>query len=393
MPDQSASLPAVLFFGSGRWAKILLQATLTILADNTPAVIVTARNRNGITQWLQDQGLSDRVTVVAEPTEWKEPVKAAVIVNAANDHYDAAMWCIMNGIPVLVEKPICSHYTDVQRLYAAANAEQVLLCPAHVFLFTGYLYRFRSILPGKINSVNISWTDPVSEQRYGEVKTYDPALPVYADWIPHIVSLLGVILPSVNGLQLKSVQSERGGASLKLSVIADTVNCQISMERNSDARRRQVEVSGEDGKIYKLDFSSEPGTIQAHGTSESADPEWKDNPRPTVQMISAFLNRVNGKTDDPRLAIAPALAASRLSNEIAVKYAEQRNSWLAETLTSAGEFSDDLRYACSEIISSEPHWKLGDALQKLSKGFYHQSWTKTSLVSEIFSFLAKDNRI
>lgn len=391
LPDQSASLPAILFFGSGRWAKILLQATLSILDDNTPIVIVTARNSNGITHWLHDQGLTDRVTVVAKPSEWKTSVKAAVIVNAANDHYDAAMWCIMNRIPVLVEKPICSNYTDVQRLYAAAISERVMLCPANVFLFAEYLYVFKKELPAKVNAIDIYWTDPIGEHRYGEVKTYDPSLPIYTDWMPHIISLLTIILSSITDIKLKSVQLERGGAFLKVSVLVNDVNCEILMERNSNARCRQVNVAGNDGKIYKMDFSSEPGIINAHGINKSADLEWKDKPRPTVRMISAFLNQIaTFPESDSRLAMELAMIASNLSQEIAVTYIEKRNSWLASKLSSEQEFSADMQYACSEIISIERRWKLAEALQILSNGFYRQSWNTASVVDEIHTFLNKN---
>ena len=369
----------------------MLEAALSVVTDDTPFVIVSKRNSNGITKWLRDRRLFDRVAVVAESSDWKAPVKAAIIVNAANDHYDAAIWCIMNGIPVLVEKPVCVNKIDIDRLYEAANSEQIMLCPANVFLFAEYLHVFRNELPEKVNKIDIYWTDPMGDQRYGEVKTYDPSLPIYADWMPHIISLLTIILSSINDIKLKSVQLERGGAFLKVSVLANGVNCEILMERNSNARQRQVNISGNDGKKYTLDFSSEPGIIDVHGIRKSADLEWKAKPRPTVRMISAFLKQINTPAEsDPRLVMRPALLASNLSQEITVSYIEKRNSWLASKLSSEQEFSDDMRYSCSEIISSKGYWELGEALQTLGNGFHRQSWNKDSVVEDIYTFLNKN---
>jgi predicted dehydrogenase len=393
LPDQFSSATAILLFGSGRWAKILLTAILETTEHTVPVIIVTQRNRSGIRQWLLDQRLTGRINVVKDPSEWNGPVRAAIVVNAASDHYAAATWCIKNKIPVLVEKPVCTHYPYVQQLYAMALEQQVMLCPAHIFLFAGYLYEFRNVLPTKANRIHINWTDPAFEQRYGEIKNYDPSLPVYADWVPHLISLLVVVLSSVDVVQLKSVYVSRGGALLRISLVINTVICEILMERNCGIRRRQVQVFGISGEMYELDFSSEPGTINLNGTSQTADKLWKDRPRPTVQMIRAFLDQVDTGVIDHRLDMLPALTASKLSAEIEEEYIRQRNTWLSQVLTSSKEFSDDMRYACSEIISGERHWELKDTLEKLVNGFYRYTWGKAPVTEEIFSFLTDSNSI
>ena len=73
-----------------------------------------------------------------------------------------------------------------------ALTRNIYLATAQVFLFASYVETFSKIIANEneIISINVLWKDPQSEKRYGEVKSYDPGLPLYLDWMPHILSIL-----------------------------------------------------------------------------------------------------------------------------------------------------------------------------------------------------------
>ena len=41
----------------------------------------------------------------------------------------------------------------------------------------------------KIKEVRFNWMDEPAEYRYGEIKSFDPATPVFTDVLPHILSI------------------------------------------------------------------------------------------------------------------------------------------------------------------------------------------------------------
>ncbi|MCW3116115.1 MAG: oxidoreductase, partial [Chitinophagaceae bacterium] len=176
----------IAFFGGGRWARVLIAAALQTMPESTRIVVFSPGNASGMREWVHINKAGEKITVF-ESTEGCLPrtFSAAIVANAVKDHRDAVQWCLENDIPVLVEKPISPDLISALQLWELSVQKRILLAPAHIFLFTEYLKNFAHKIKttGIIDHIMIHWMDPVAEDRYGEKKSYDPSVTVFADWI------------------------------------------------------------------------------------------------------------------------------------------------------------------------------------------------------------------
>jgi predicted dehydrogenase len=263
--------------------------------------------------WVAQHDLGGRVQV---STEWPTNSDAIIVANAAYDHERAVEHALSLGAAVLVEKPFAPTFEICSRLVNMANQLGVRLAPAHVFLFARYIHHFSRVVheTERIQSVRICWTDPVGEARHGESKQYDPSVPIHLDCLPHVMSILSTLIPTES--RSCKVQKIRGwGTHMEFCLEFDRVLCHIEMRRNSDLRRRIVEVKTR-RSLLKLDFSKEPGTIFQDTRPIISDPEWEFRRRPMAEMLNAFLIWASGGERDPRFDMTLALQTSRTIDQI-----------------------------------------------------------------------------
>jgi predicted dehydrogenase len=303
--------------------------------------------------WALARGLGERIEISSTWPQFSAAgPHAVIVVNAARDHEKAAEWALSAGVPVLVEKPIALTVAGSQRLADLAHRRHARFAAAHIFLFARYLDRFSRLVAeaGRIRSLRVEWTDPRSESRYGEHKRYDPSLPVFSDWLPHALSILGALAPGSPG-KCEITKFLRGGAHLELCLGFGDVPCRIQLARNSDQRRRIVEVVAEQ-KVLQLDFSKEPGIITRDSMTLVGDPDWETKRRPAASMLAAFLRWAGGGEHDSRLDAEIGLRACRIIDQAMDEYRPVLTAWLVAKLASPGPVDDDLRYALSEMLQS-----------------------------------------
>ena len=179
-----------------------------------PSVWISAHSRRAagaLREWLASSGLSARVDVAMGLPDLDEPGCDAIIVaTAASDHERAVEWCLEQGVPTLVEKPIAPSGIAAQRMARLARARGDCLAASQVFLYARYVEKFAELTgaAGSPEELEIDWSDPPDEQRYGQRKHYDPALTVFADCLPHIVALAGALVDGVPvGCHLEDVEA------------------------------------------------------------------------------------------------------------------------------------------------------------------------------------------
>jgi predicted dehydrogenase len=342
----------VAVIGGGRWAR-QLTGVLCGLTPPTVRVSVHSRhNAESMSVWVKLQGVEKRVEV---SPEWPRLVHArstaVIVANAARDHESAAESALSAGVPVLVEKPIALTAAASHRLVDLARSRNTRFAAAHVFLFARYLESFARLVgeAGGIRSLQVRWMDPAVESRYGEKKRFDPGLPIFADWLPHVLSIMSALTPGLPQ-RCERLKFIRGGAHLELELVLGSTPCSIELVRNGDRRQRIVEVVTLERTLL-LDFSQEPGTIICGSQTSNGDPDWGRAMGPAALMLLGFLRWAAGGDFDSRLDIERGLRASEVIDQAASMYKAALVPWLAAELASP-ESEEDLCYALTELLQS-----------------------------------------
>ena len=313
----------------------------------------SSHNADAMSDWASKRGIGKRIHVSSEwPKFHREKSRAVIVANAARDHEKAIERGLCAGASVLAEKPVTLTANATQRLADLAYSQNLCFAPAHVFLFARYLEKFSKLVTesGNIRFIRVYWMDPEFESRYGEDKQYDPGLPVFFDWLPHVLSIVGTLVPN---LQQKCEKLEflSGGAHLQLQLILGDIPCSVQLVRNGDRRQRIIEVCTEQG-IIQIDFSREPGTIVSDSTTMNGDPDWDIKKRPVARMLTSFLNWAAGGEFDEKLNIEIGVRINKIMDQTLSIYNSALIPWLIAKLDSSEEVDDDFHYALSEILQS-----------------------------------------
>lgn len=337
--------------GGGRWSRVFIGVLCDLVH---PSVGISAHSQHcaeSMMNWASDIGIEDRVRFSSEfPHFLDSESNAIIVVNAARDHEKAVEWALSANIPVLVEKPIALSSGASQRLSEIAQLRNVRFAAAHVFLFAGYITHFSKLVAeeGKIEFLRILWSDPQFESRYGESKQFDQSLPIFADWLPHVMSILSAIVPNLPE-KCEKMKFQKGGAHLELEFMCGDIPCIVELIRNSDKRQRTIEAFTGKKKI-QLDFAKEPGIITSGSATMSGDMHWDVKKRPVAQMLTSFLQWAAIGKEDGRLNISLGLQACKIIDQIYDIYCSARNSWLISKLDFPVNLDDDLHYSLCEIF-------------------------------------------
>lgn len=352
---ESVNLDNIALIGGGRWARVLAEVLYMIVPETTSISIYSLHNSKGMEAWVSNKGFQNRLDVYAElPTFSSNTLNGVIVVNAAKDHEATVMWALQQECPVLVEKPFCLNFSSSQNLARLALNKDVYLATAHVFLFARYVDTFSALVRDEsdIESIKVLWMDPESESRYGEAKNYDASLPIYSDWLPHILSILGTCILTSAQLTEK-FELFRGGAHLNMQLTYGQTPCAIELIRGGSRRRRIIEVITGYKKLT-LDFSSEPGLIYDGDTILCADQSWSENSRPVAKMLKHFLIGACGGVRDPRLDLSIGLNANSVIDQVAILYRRALKFWLGSKPTlHKADIVGDVRYALTERLKAQ----------------------------------------
>jgi len=354
---QCAHRPSrILVLGGGRWARVIVGVLTDLLAEDVSITACSPRGADALTSWVRRKGLVDRVQVLDErPQRLNANDTAVIVANAARDHVASGLWALNQGCAALIEKPFARDCLGTQRLIAAARQRQVPVAAAHVFRFAGYLdvLAERIAAIGDRKTLEIRWSDATAEERYGEQKGYDPAVPVFQDCLPHVVS----VIQTVTGVMPKGVTAlsvRRGGAQVEMGLDIGAGDCRVFLERHAPVRQRAILVDSADGTVH-LDFAKEPGLITLNGVALCADDHWNNRPRPLASLLSAFLEAAAGGRWDQRLSTDTALAVCALVEAADKKYEAALLPWLAASLRQGKpELAEEcwaVRYALTELCA------------------------------------------
>jgi predicted dehydrogenase len=364
--------------GGSRWARTIATVLCSLPSRSDRVVIHTMHNAPNIAAWVEGLRLGDQLrTATAWPdfNAKQDRPDTVIIVNRAGDHFAAALPALRAGVPTLVEKPMALPQNKIVGLIEAAEAKATLLAGSNVFLFARYFEAFTELIAtlGRPHHLSFAWADGVADMRRGEVKSYDAAVTLFDDTLPHIVPMLGSL--KFGDLSLDTVAVRRGGAELTIEARLDGCSVALSLARDASGRQRLIEIET-DGGTATLDFSNEPGIIRTPGVTRNGDQSWNSAPRPLATMLTAFLAAVEGQPLDARLSPAHAIAAGSFASAVRERYVAHQIQWLEQRL---GEPLDaPLRYALKELAGD------GRRAEVLAG-----TWSAMDSVSQLKSFLSQ----
>ena len=367
MIESAKRLPAcadrVAIIGGGRWARVLAQELCKVAPSAIAISIHSIHNAEAMAHWVVEKGYGTRIRV---SSSWPDvDVGAVIVANAARDHEAAIRWALNRRIPTLVEKPIALTGPAAENLANLADTRNVPLAAAQVFLFARYIANFSRVVAeaGPIKFLVVCWSDPARDDRYGEQKNYDTSLPIFADWLPHIVPITRELVPELC-FESQQLQVKKGGAEVQLELTASTTHCIIRMERNAARRQRIVEAHTAD-QVFRLDFSTEPGIISNRESTTVADSDWEFGKRPVASMLTAFLEYASGGGEDGRLDVRHGVRACQIVDHVASTYYSKLALWLAAKLPVAEATDEALQYALSELLQKDARLSLTELNRRI----------------------------
>ncbi len=298
----------VAIIGGGRWGRVILSVLATSDLPLDRITMVTTHNVALAQNVISRLASRHPIRIVSALSD---SPSAAIIANAARSHGETARNLIAQGAHLLIEKPVVLTLPEARNLLALAHAADTILLPGLSYRFCSYLHHFdrRAVPLHPLTGFDLHWSDPAGEIRYGEQKTYDASINVADDVMPHIWTILSVLFPQAV-FAMTSCRAARGGKSATFTLAAGSMKGSVTLERDSDRRRRMIQLSAP----AMLDFSDEPGTITIGAETITADADWATSPRPLARQLRYFLECVEqGKTagaDETALIESVRLAES-----------------------------------------------------------------------------------
>lgn len=320
----------IAIIGGGRWARNIAGVLNEFLTDDYIISIHSSNNFIGLKSWIEEKNYN-RVKICSKWPHYDDLPDATIIANSAKYHFASAVASILYRIPTLVEKPLAMSYSEAEFLTKLSFLNGQNLYCAHVFLFAQYLNTYTEIVKNysPFKQINIIWSDPTNEERYGEIKRYDSSVPIINDVIPHILSILRSFTNET--IDIQDCKIDRGGAKVIVICRVGLTLCTIYIERNATKRCRLLDVKTSSG-AFILDFTIEPGFIQYKKETEIIDMQcaWSSEARPLRKMLESFIRTVNVKGyRDTRLDPILGLEACYIADITFQKYRKELVKWLS----------------------------------------------------------------
>ncbi len=339
-PEEAPQFPLrrVLLVGGGRWSRVLLPVMQSLLANDAQISWVTEHGHEQARRWLAESK-TERVVVKSYVETHDAAFDAAVIATAPSTHVRNARELIERGIPTLCEKPFALDAAQAAELEQLAHAQKRVLGVHLELPFASYFQEFAELVRAQAAAdIAITWFDPWSEVRYGEIKHGDVYTSIVDDMWPHCWSLIREMLPGAtfSVIQIDNVVYEPSDG--KVLVLARTEQTQIRVElsRRFLRRKRRIEV---DGCKLLLDFSAEPGWREVGGVVTTN--AWQGL-RPLSRSLQSFFEVVVNNTLASRwtLSLHNCLDSVRQACEISGRLRALQEQRLLDLQRSGVDLSD-----------------------------------------------------
>jgi predicted dehydrogenase len=290
--------------GGGRWARVVLRELLGVLPPRTAISVASPSAADAMRDFVaKDEAVrphAGRIEVRRDlPGDAADAGDVAVVVRKPAQHHEAAAALLERGYHVLVEKPFTLDPGHARALLASAERHGRVVAAGLVFLAAEYVHEFRRRLPfdpASAAALEIHWSDPAVEIRYGEVKRMSADVSIAMEVLPHAWSLLGAVFGpgTAIDLRLASAASDKRAAAVAGS--AAGVPVRIELDSAAAQRRRTMTLQGASGEA-SLDFAGDPVVARIADGAPVSLPVLGVEGRPMARMLRGFLDYVRGRDE------------------------------------------------------------------------------------------------
>ncbi len=276
--------------GGGRWSRVLMNVLLDVLPAHWQILWETKYGQESAANWCVSRN-ETRIQVVPQIAQSQlKQMSAAIVATAPHTHASHVRRTLVAGVPTFCEKPFVLELAQCQELEQIAIQKN---CPLGVNLeltYASYLEDFAHWTRGLVLSrLDIQWTDPWSEERYGETKYGDLYTNIIDDMFPHCWSLLAGIT-GVRSWELSDVQY-LDNSDVYVELVGGGIQASVTLGRRSPRRFRTIQLNRGEAS---LDFSVEPGIIAM--SDQRTVLAWR-TARPLTRSTRSFLDVVEGRGD------------------------------------------------------------------------------------------------
>ncbi len=341
-----------LIIGSRRWARVIADEVCKIQSSQCKVKIFMPRNDSSLPCW-QEKSLYKQKLDFVEKLDFcgASKIGVAIVANSAYLHHSTIAKALDAGYHVVSEKPLTFSKKESMALLVKAKLLGLHLFSTNTYYFSNYFRQIKEewLLHHEISKMEIHWSDPVIESRYGETKQYDSSTPIVYDILPHVAA---IILATYGEVEIadSEIHVLNGGSKTKIEFQCSRVDISVFLERNSLNRKRSIQFSGTNFDLA-FDFTEEPGKINLNKEFVNRDLDYRLKRKPIAEMLHCLRAFFKGGAQDPRLSSDVALLGNDLIDSIASQYVEQQKSFLNLQNQSESAHEDYRSYANKEISS------------------------------------------
>lgn len=259
----------LLIVGGGRWGRVWAKVAAAARGSCEEIAVLSRNHYHQVSDWAISTPDLNRLLIVTDMDSALRGIgkpDVTIIASRPIDHVDDATEALDAGSHVLVEKPISNDVAAARRLALHATKRKLRLGIGTEFAFLPALHFLARKLsqadPQKeieaIGNIRILWSDPTHENRYGSQKRTHSEISLLEDILPHVVSILKVLLPEAAFKIAAAHNNATSGEMVLTDGTGRRFDCVCSKEAEHRLRLVQIDFKG---ALVTLDFGSEPPVI------------------------------------------------------------------------------------------------------------------------------------
>tara|TARA_B100001059_G_scaffold221232_1_gene243991 strand:- start:3109 stop:4269 length:1161 start_codon:yes stop_codon:yes gene_type:complete len=340
----------IIFFGGSRWTKILIKEIISSKNFDFKVIIISPSNFKTIRNWIKIEGLMNLVQVNRSLSLKDGSIYfASIVSNSTKDHFDSVLFSLNNNIPVLVEKPVTEKLFQTEKLVEVSRNKKIFLGAAHVYFFSKNMSKISKDIDKRYETLEIIWSDPINEIRHSEQKFYDFSIPIFTEYLPHVLSILKIITKN-DIYKINACKIFNGGSFIKLIMTSKKKTVNLILKRNANKRERFIKAYYKKNTII-YDFSETMPSVKSHGKVKKIN--FDQNDKPAKKMITSFFSQIIMKKYNRKLDIKFALRVNKVIDDVRVIYEEAQLKKLNNIIKGKNIKKQYLAYMVKEIVAGK----------------------------------------